>query len=252
MWVFGGYDLATQKCTNDLHTLDLSTLRWEKVEQCAKVSPRSGQYMWAWDGQLWMFGGVDASTYFNDLHVYKIDKRKWETRKTNGKKPPGREHAATFATDTKFFMFGGLGEDRSLNDLYCLSKRSNLGLVFVSWERIHASGEIPRNVHGATLCGRNERLFRLGGCHRSELFRSLYIFERRSRVWSEVLRLPDLGRGGEVEEGAGAGLEGHTMVCTDDGNLLVLGGRYGKRFESIKRLTDISFSVMSGRKTFTF
>ncbi|KZS09098.1 Kelch domain-containing protein 4 [Daphnia magna] len=149
--VFGGYhdNGMDYKYYNDLHTFDLESRTWRKIEPAGIApSPRSGCQMLALpDGRILITGGYsknkvkkdidkgivhsDAFLLVPDKHDTNGTKWKWQSVKLSGTKPSPRTGMSVVANTigNRAYFFGGVQDEEEdeenisgtfFNDLYCL------------------------------------------------------------------------------------------------------------------------------------
>lgn len=149
--VFGGYhdNGMDYKYYNDLHTFDLESRTWRKIEPAGIApSPRSGCQMLALpDGRILITGGysknkvkkdIDKGIVHSDAFLLVPDKHdtngakwKWQSVKLSGTKPSPRTGMSVVANTigNRAYFFGGVQDEEEdeenisgtfFNDLYCL------------------------------------------------------------------------------------------------------------------------------------
>ena len=134
-YIFGGYGgiQYQRKAFNDIHTLDISTWQWAKIEAIGQIpEPRLGHVSCVINHNLLIFGGSSNNTQFNNCHQFDSETNEWKdielaygTSRWN--------MSAIFVEaipSNKFFIFGGSigdfdeGSQRNLgkltNDIFVL------------------------------------------------------------------------------------------------------------------------------------
>lgn len=111
--MFGGED-TRRHLLNDLHILDLSTMRWDIV-QTKNMSPAPRFDHTATvhaDQYLLIFGGSSHSICVNDLHVLDLQTMEWSQPETQGVDVTPRGGHAGAMVDEHWYIVGG-GDNRS-------------------------------------------------------------------------------------------------------------------------------------------
>ena len=133
LWVFGGEYASPSESQfhhyKDLWVYHFASKRWEKIpitkESGSPPSARSGHRMVMVKRHLVIFGGFHdslssgESKYFNDVHVFDTDERKWKKMEVTGVKPPSpRSGCSMFSLpDGRVVIYGG----------YCKEKQTKKG-----------------------------------------------------------------------------------------------------------------------------
>ncbi|CAE6444212.1 unnamed protein product [Rhizoctonia solani] len=115
--VFGGED-SSGRFLNDLWGLDLysgtrGTPKWEQIEiALGSESPpeRLGHTMIAYEKKLYMFGGKNNATSYNDTWCFGTTTRTWIELESTGSIPPPRAYHTVALVGDAVCVFGGLGE----------------------------------------------------------------------------------------------------------------------------------------------
>jgi len=205
MWVFGGEYASPSESQfhhyKDLWVYHFASKRWEKIpankETGAPPSARSGHRMVMVKRHLVVFGGFHdnlssgESKYFNDVHVFDTDERKWKKVEISGVKPPApRSGCAMFAmADGRVVVYGGFckekkaaasgapggkkakkGEDnetgRTLADMYLLAPdKHDTTMSKWRWFSVKQTGNkpVPRSGMSCTAVPNTNRAFLFGG-----------------------------------------------------------------------------------------
>jgi dynein heavy chain len=120
VYVFGGYGGPgySRRDLDDLTTLDVESMEWVKVKP-AGLAPekRSGHQAVAVDKKLYIFGGSNSITQFNDLHISDTEEdvlcwANFDNSLGGGVQRPRWNHAACSVMaipSWKVFLFGGRG-----------------------------------------------------------------------------------------------------------------------------------------------
>ncbi|KAH7542952.1 hypothetical protein FEM48_Zijuj02G0130000 [Ziziphus jujuba var. spinosa] len=150
--VFGGSGEGEANYLNDLHILDLKTMRWSSPEVKGDIPvPRDSHSAVAIGNKLFVYGGDCGDRYHGDVDMLDVDTLTWSRLAvqgsspgvraghaavnigtkastcswtqlvTRGQQPQGRFSHTAVVTDSDIAIYGGCGEDeRPLNELLVL------------------------------------------------------------------------------------------------------------------------------------
>ncbi|MBE0648288.1 MAG: T9SS type A sorting domain-containing protein [Bacteroidales bacterium] len=124
---------------------DLIAQDWQSLNPPNAPSPREGHSMVTTpDGKVLLFGGgVPGQDLFNDLFVF--EQNDWNEITPENDPPPARmEHDAWISGD-KMYVFGGLGENGPLDDMWTYD------LYLNRWEQPSIPGTRPPARHGQSV-----------------------------------------------------------------------------------------------------
>jgi Domain of unknown function (DUF4110)/Galactose oxidase, central domain/Kelch motif len=117
------------------------------------------------DNDLIFFGGErftgERAAFFNDLHVYNIDKAGW-TRYDSATRPPPRSGHAVACYKHFMFLFGGEFSNPSLSQYRHYRDLWRLDTEDMSWEKLDLRGG-PSARSGHRMCVVKGRLIIFGG-----------------------------------------------------------------------------------------
>ncbi|USP82589.1 uncharacterized protein yc1106_09863 [Curvularia clavata] len=145
----------------DLNSLQSSASRWEVLlpntkEQPSPQSPspqaRTNHSMVTWNDQLYLFGGTDGITWFNDVWTYNPRSNTWTELDCIGYIPVAREgHSAALVNDTMYIFGGRTQEGIDLGDLAAFRISSR------RWYMFQNMGHSPsaRSGHSMTAFGKH-------------------------------------------------------------------------------------------------
>ncbi|KAG6557028.1 hypothetical protein Mapa_000953 [Marchantia paleacea] len=177
---------------NDVQVLDLSTMKWSKVEQKAMSSsppanqatfpPCAGHSLVQLDGKLLMVAG-HSKELSESVTVRSFDTTslQWSNLESYGQAPVARGGQTVTKVGNNLVMFGGEDSKRRLyNDLNILD------LETMTWDAIDAGGTppSPRSDHAATV-HEDRYLFVFGGGSHSSCFNDLHVLDLESMEWSK-------------------------------------------------------------------
>ncbi|CAI5734365.1 unnamed protein product [Peronospora farinosa] len=185
MFIFGGYDGRDGNYFNDLYYFSFDDQRWSQMPSVAENRPeaRTDHIMVLHSSSIYIFGGYNGSSRFNDLCGYDIQAQRWMQLETSGAIPSRRfGHSGVVHTETnRLIIFGGWDGRETLNDLYEYSFVTN------KWRKMESSGISPphRYRHTAVIFGDN--MFVFGGVDKTHSrFNDLQRLDLVTNTWSEV------------------------------------------------------------------
>ncbi|ETW07727.1 hypothetical protein H310_02174 [Aphanomyces invadans] len=116
IYIFGGYGGQgySRRDFDDLYALNVDTMAWGKVSTKGKgPERRSGHQACAVDAQLFVFGGWNCTTQFNDLHIFDTETLCWSSVEGShmSHTSPRWNHASCAVLaipNAKIFCFGGV------------------------------------------------------------------------------------------------------------------------------------------------
>ncbi|KAK2799273.1 hypothetical protein FQN50_008549 [Emmonsiellopsis sp. PD_5] len=158
IYAFGGFDQYTDEVYNHVLRLDLTTLRWNLVDNYGDIpGVRMGHTASLYQGdKLIVFGGENEHReYLSDVVILDITTSTWTSPEIRGPIPRGRARHASVIYEDKLFVVGGItGETNFILDDLCY-----LDLKTWTWSRSWSF--IARFDHAAWVWG--GRLWVFGG-----------------------------------------------------------------------------------------
>ncbi|KAF2805385.1 uncharacterized protein BDZ99DRAFT_541257 [Mytilinidion resinicola] len=163
IYIFGGQvegHFFNDLVAFDLNSLQSATSKWEvlipnsKDAGLATPSPpaRTNHSIVTWNDKLYLFGGTDGVSWFNDVWTYDPRTNAWSELDCIGYIPVAREgHAAALVNDT-MYIFGGRTQDGvDLGDLAAFRISSR------RWYMFQNMGHSPsaRSGHSMTAFGKH-------------------------------------------------------------------------------------------------
>ncbi|CAN9178146.1 unnamed protein product [Alternaria alternata] len=145
----------------DLNSLQSSASRWEVLLPNTKeqASPqgrsppaRTNHSVVTWNDKLYLFGGTDGITWFNDVWTYEPRSNAWTELDCIGYIPVAREgHSAALVNDTMYIFGGRTQEGVDLGDLAAFRISSR------RWYMFQNMGHSPsaRSGHSMTAFGKH-------------------------------------------------------------------------------------------------
>ncbi|KAL7269773.1 hypothetical protein RUND412_007549 [Rhizina undulata] len=106
---------------------------------------------------IYVFGGCDSKTCFNDLHVFDADSMSWSKPAVYGDIPPPLRAMTTTAVGKKLVIFGGGDGPTYYNDVYVLDTVTN------KYTRPRISGNQPSRRRAHTACLYKYGIYVFGG-----------------------------------------------------------------------------------------
>ncbi|CAB4419759.1 unnamed protein product [Rhizophagus irregularis] len=120
--------------------------------------PRSGHVSCVYENKIYIFGGSDGDTYYNDTWCYDIQENVWTELSCIGYIPTPREyHGATIVNDVMYIFGGRVKEGYELGDL-CAFRISNL-----RWYKFPNLGPSPSPRFGLTMTLSQDKVYIFGG-----------------------------------------------------------------------------------------
>jgi hypothetical protein len=170
---------------------EIATKRWDQMPSVVGNRPdaRTDHIMALFQSRIYIFGGQDASTRFNDVCSYDLEKTQWFKLDTFGEVPSRRfgHTGVVHEASKRLIVFGGWNGRDTLNDVHSLNLETN------EWTKLETSGVSPphRYRHTAVICGDN--MFVFGGVDKSHSrFNDLQRLDLTTNTWSEVITIGDV------------------------------------------------------------
>lgn len=147
----------------DLNSLQSSASRWEVLLPNTKdgslTSPqgrappaRTNHSIVTWNDKLYLFGGTDGVSWFNDVWTYDPRSNSWSELDCIGYIPVAREgHSATLVNDTMYIFGGRTQEGVDLGDLAAFRISSRRWYMFQNM----GHSPSPRSGHSMTAFGKH-------------------------------------------------------------------------------------------------
>lgn len=129
IYVFRGGDGS--EYLNDLHALDVDTMKWQKLDTHGLPPERRADHASAYmhaTKEFFVFGGWNGTTRLNDFYILDTVTLTWTrptTKMLQGTMPPARAGMTMSAVRDRLYVFGGNGAEASTsNDLYVFDRSS--------------------------------------------------------------------------------------------------------------------------------
>ena len=149
-------------------------------------SPRYGHTANLYNKKMYIFGGWNGKTYFNDVVTFDLEKMAWSKLETGGPSPIPRQGHASCVVGHNLIIQGGFSFDEEkykknfnnygtflkscyLNDIKLLDMKDN------TWVQLKTNGQPPQPRFGHTLSFVNNQLIIFGGwsCNSGRKFNTI-------------------------------------------------------------------------------
>jgi N-acetylneuraminic acid mutarotase len=135
----------------------------------------------AYEASLYIFGGFDGRSRFQDLYQYSIDDRTWTEISNSDNVPMGRFGHSAVVYRSGMFVFGGWNGHDTLDDLYEFSMTTN------QWYSVPGRGDVPPSRYRHSAVCHGCCMFVFGGVDKRQArFADLCEFSFDTRGWSRV------------------------------------------------------------------
>eukprot|EP01133_Synstelium_polycarpum_P021128 gene21128-25382_t len=190
MWLFGGYGLMVPPThLGDLFKLDMATSTWYKVKSTnAPPAPRHSHTMVAYNGQLYLFGGIGKdSAVYNDLHIYNPTTNEWTdvpiapNETNNGVVPSRRWGHTAVVVGEEMLVFGGMKDTSFYRNVVAYSFSTRKWHQVSSPNNAHPHG---RQYHGCEVVGR--RMYIFGGYDGNAHLKDMFAFDLDTLIWHNL------------------------------------------------------------------
>ncbi|TMX01363.1 hypothetical protein EJD97_024639 [Solanum chilense] len=161
--IFGGSGEGEANYLNDLHVLDLKTMRWSSPEVRGEMPvPRDSHSAVAIGNRLFIYGGDCGDRYQGDVDVLDMDTLMWSKLDVLGPSPGARAGHASVNFGSKVYVIGGVGDKKYYNDVWVLD------VINSSWIQLDVTGQKPQGRFSHTAASRNTDIVIYGGCGEDE------------------------------------------------------------------------------------
>ncbi|KAL7599882.1 hypothetical protein Lser_V15G22336 [Lactuca serriola] len=163
MVVFGGSGEGDANYLNDLHILDLKTMRWSRPDTKGDVPvPRDSHSAVSVGNKIFIYGGDCGDRYRGDIGVFNVETSIWSRFVVHGPSPGFRAGHAAVTIGTKIYMIGGVGDKQYYNDVWVLDTINSL------WIRLEVHGQQPQGRFSHTAIVADSDIAIYGGCGEDE------------------------------------------------------------------------------------
>lgn len=169
MYIFGGFEYLTDQYSQEVHSLDLITFRWDFVlTKGTPPSHRDFHSATAVGNRMYIFGGRgDLNSPFNseeeiycpDLFYLDISTNEWVSLCTKGDWPEGRRSHSAWLYGDDIYIFGGYNGNVKdhYNDLYRYSTSLNC------WQLLIIGGTAPCKRRRQACVVHGSKMYLFGG-----------------------------------------------------------------------------------------
>ncbi|KAK8589184.1 hypothetical protein V6N13_088050 [Hibiscus sabdariffa] len=145
--IFGGSGEGGANYLNDLHVLDLRTMRWTSPLVRGHIpAPRDSHSAIAMGNKLVVYGGDCGDRYHGNVDIFDMDTSTWSRLAIQGLLPGVRAGHAAVNIGPKVFVIGGVGDKHYYNDVWVLDVNA------CCWTQLDICGQQPQG-----RCGEDER-----------------------------------------------------------------------------------------------
>lgn len=179
-YLFGGYTRKDGVYYNDLYRFDTVSGIWTKLF-CTGDTPsiRTDHTAVFYENSIYIFGGYDGKTRFNDLRACKLENFEWAKLPENGVQPLPRFGHTAVVYNHSMYIFGGWDGHETLDDLYQYSFTTN---IWYELRRTLGVKPSPRYRHSCVIFSGS--LFIFGGVDKSQRrFSDLHEYNIHHKEW---------------------------------------------------------------------
>eukprot|EP00392_Amoebophrya_sp_AT5.2_P010688 g10753.t1 len=183
IYFFGGYTKKDGEYFQDLYSFHIPQSYWRKITPTSGHVPpaRTDHSCCNYGPNIYVFGGFDGKSRFDDLQKFSVAENKWEKIRQGDNTPMGRFGHSACMYGPSMFVFGGWNGHDTLDDLTEFSTTTN------TWYSVPGRGEVPssRYRHSAIVYGCC--MFVFGGVDKRQArFSDLIEFNFDTRTWSRI------------------------------------------------------------------
>lgn len=181
IFCFGGYTKRDGDYFNDLYEFNIPHAHWSRIEAASRPSVRTDHSCVVLEANLYIFGGFDGKSRFQDLHQYAIEEKEWCVIPCTDRTPLGRFGHSAVVYKQGMLMFGGWNGHDTLDDLCEFSVTTS------QWYCVPGRGEVPPSRYRHSAVCHGCCMFIFGGVDKRQArFADLCEFSFDSRSWSRV------------------------------------------------------------------
>jgi len=152
LYFFGGYQKKSGDYYNDLFYYDLNLKQWAEIRTSGeRPCERTDHTCVYYSGSMYVFGGYDGKSRFNDLYRCNIKNKKynWKKIEGDGTIPLNRFGHTAVVYEHSMFIFGGWNGHDTMDDIYQFSFVSK---YWYEIKRVRGIKPPPRYRHTAITC----------------------------------------------------------------------------------------------------
>jgi N-acetylneuraminic acid mutarotase len=161
---FIGGEIRSESRYNDVHVFDPATMTFSKALNHVIPQPLSRHQSCAVGNKIYVFGGFDGVSRFNEMSVFNVAMNWWYKVETRGDVPAPRSNHACAVVGTNIYLFGGNntspeGRYRVLDDFY------SFDTMTLTWKCLtaHKARDFPSSRSGHALVPFGNKLLLFGG-----------------------------------------------------------------------------------------
>mmetsp|Transcript_7679 Transcript_7679/g.7086 ORF Transcript_7679/g.7086 Transcript_7679/m.7086 type:complete len:306 (+) Transcript_7679:36-953(+) len=145
VYIFGGHGGVNYQrlAYNDLYSLDLDTQQWERLDPVNNPpDPRGGHSMFAIGRMIYIYGGWNSESQYNNIIMFDLDKLEWSDPDIYNEIPRWNHSSIMVEAipSWKYFIFGGesgeFAEGGSREFGGCVNTSCYLDLETMRWTTI--------------------------------------------------------------------------------------------------------------------
>ncbi|XP_057428102.1 serine/threonine-protein phosphatase BSL1 homolog isoform X2 [Lotus japonicus] len=161
--IFGGSGEGEANYLNDLHVLDLGTMRWSSPEVKGDFPvPRDSHIALAIGDKVVVYGGDSGDMYHGDVSMLDMETMTWSRLKVQGSSPGVRAGHAAVNIGNKLYIIGGVGDKCYCNDIWVFD------IFTCSWTQLVIPGQQPQGRFSHTAVVTDMDIAIYGGCGEDE------------------------------------------------------------------------------------
>ncbi|KAJ9180343.1 hypothetical protein P3X46_008601 [Hevea brasiliensis] len=161
--IFGGSGEGEANYLNDLHVLDLKTMKWSSPEVKGDIPvPRDSHGAVTIGNELFVYGGDRGDRYHGNVDVLDTDTMTWTKLVVQGSSPGVRAGHAAVNKGKRIYVIGGVGDKHYYNDVWVLD------VVTCSWTQLDMCGQQPQGRFSHTAVVTDSDIAIYGGCGEDE------------------------------------------------------------------------------------
>ncbi|XP_059068139.1 tRNA wybutosine-synthesizing protein 2/3/4 isoform X2 [Cryptomeria japonica] len=180
LFIIGGREDPT-RILSDVWFFHLTEMKWHLIEFNQDILPARHRHAAAVVGScIYVFGGINGSTIYGDLHVLDTNIMEWKRVEAKGEVPVSRHSHSLAVRGTRIYLFGGYDGSRILGDLYAYDVETGF------WNEVKTKGRQPGPKFSHSIVVFNKYLAIIGGCPVAERFQELFLLDLELLVWRHL------------------------------------------------------------------
>ncbi|XP_049851899.1 ras guanine nucleotide exchange factor F-like isoform X2 [Schistocerca gregaria] len=184
IYIFGGVCTQTGQVTNSILVYDIFRNVWKILDTAdVKPAPRKNHIAVLVSKHMYVWGGRDTDSSFNDMWKYDFESNRWHLVQASGTVPsPRYSHAAT-VFNSRIWIYGGCDGSKELSEFVCFNT------LTLSWSVItpHPESTILLPMHSHTLSIFEDKIILTGGSNpRDSAMLDVYVYFIEKNRWTRV------------------------------------------------------------------